>query len=56
MALMEAGSMYQIAGMNADLFDIKNRVWAGFTDTYVCRTLGIDMRTAAPLIIQFFGV
>lgn len=55
LAMMEAGSMYQQAGMVADRLGLRNRVWAGFTDTYVSKTLGVDMRTAAPLIVQFFG-
>lgn len=55
MALMEAGSMYQNAGQVADRLGLKNRVWAGFTDYYVAKTMNIDPRTAAPVIIQFFG-
>lgn len=55
MALMEAGSMYQNAGLIADQIGLRNRVWAGFTDSYVAKTMNIDSRTAAPVIIQFFG-
>lgn len=55
MALMEAGSMYQSAGMVADRLGFRNRVWAAFTDSYVSKTLNVDTRTAAPLIVQFFG-
>lgn len=55
MALMEAGSMYQSAGNISDRLELRNRVWAGFTDTYVSKLLNVDIRTAAPLIVQFFG-
>lgn len=55
MALMEAGSMYQNAGLIADEIGLRNRVWAGFTDSFVAKTMNIDQRTAAPLIVQFFG-
>ncbi|ECE0917711.1 SagB/ThcOx family dehydrogenase [Salmonella enterica] len=55
MALMEAGSMYQSAGLVADQIGLRNRVWAGFTDSYVAKTMNLDLRTVAPLIIQFFG-
>ncbi|MFV6523119.1 SagB/ThcOx family dehydrogenase, partial [Klebsiella pneumoniae] len=55
MALMEAGSMYQNAGLVADQIGLRNRVWAGFTDSYVAKTMNVDQRTAAPLIVQFFG-
>ncbi|EJQ5249009.1 SagB/ThcOx family dehydrogenase [Salmonella enterica] len=55
MALMEAGSMYQNAGLVADQIGLKNRVWAGFTDSYVAKTMNLDQRTVAPLIVQFFG-
>ncbi|HFD3107622.1 TPA: SagB/ThcOx family dehydrogenase, partial [Klebsiella quasipneumoniae subsp. similipneumoniae] len=55
MALMEAGSMYQNAGLVADQIGLRNRGWAGFTDSYVAKTMNVDQRTAAPLIVQFFG-
>jgi hypothetical protein len=47
MALMEAGSMYQNAGLVADQIGLRNRVWAGFTDSYVAKTMNVDQRTAA---------
>lgn len=55
MALMEAGSMYQNAGLIGDKIGLKNRVWAGFTDSYVAKTMNLDQRTATPVIVQFFG-
>lgn len=55
MALMEAGSMYQNAGLVADQIGLRNRVWAGFTASYVAKTMNVDQRTAAQLIIHFFG-
>ncbi|KMV66839.1 hypothetical protein AI28_25700 [bacteria symbiont BFo1 of Frankliniella occidentalis] len=55
MAMMEAGSMYQVAGMVADRLGLENRVWSAFTDTYVSKVLNVDIRTATPLIVQFFG-
>lgn len=56
MATMEAGSMYQMACFTADSIGLRNRVWAGFTDTFVCKSLGMDMRSTAPLSVQFFGL
>ena len=55
MALMETGSMYQNAVLVADQIGLKNRVWAGYTDSYVAKTMNLDQRTVAPLIVQFFG-
>ena len=37
MALMETGSMYQNAVLVADQIGLKNRVWAGYTDSYVAK-------------------
>lgn len=47
--------MYQVAGMVADRLGLENRVWSAFTDTYVIKVLNVDIRTATPLIVQFFG-
>lgn len=55
LALMEAGSMYQIADLYAQKLGLRNRVWAGFTDFQVAKTIGADMRHLAPLVVQFFG-
>ncbi|WP_460385258.1 SagB/ThcOx family dehydrogenase [Pseudomonas amygdali] len=55
LALMEAGSMYQTADLNAQALGLRSRVWAGFTDFQVAKTIGIDMRHMAPLVVQFFG-
>ncbi|MFD1802393.1 SagB/ThcOx family dehydrogenase [Mixta tenebrionis] len=55
MALMEAGAMYQSACMVSDRLGLENRVWSAFTDSYVSKMLNVDIRTATPLIIQFFG-
>lgn len=55
LALMEAGSMYQTADLNAKILGLRSRPWAGFTDFQVAKTIGIDMRSKAPLVVQFFG-
>ncbi len=55
LALMEAGSMYQMADLCGKSFMLRNRVWAGFSDYHVAKILSIDPRHMAPLAIQFFG-
>ncbi len=55
LALMEAGSMYQNADLNAKKLGLRSRAWAGFTDFQVAKTIGLDIRHLAPLVIQFFG-
>lgn len=55
LALMEAGSMYQTADLYAKALGLRSRLWAGFTDFQVAKTIGIDMRHMAPLVVQFFG-
>ena len=55
LALMEAGSMYQMADLNAKSLGLVNRTWAGFTDYQVGNLIGLDPRNIAPLVVQFFG-
>lgn len=54
LALLEAGSMYQMADLIGKNLSLTNRVWAGFSDYLVARKLNFDFRCIAPLIIQFF--
>lgn len=55
LALLEAGSMYQMADICAKNLGLRNRMWAGFTDYQVAKTIGINCKHIAPLAIQFFG-
>jgi len=55
LALVEAGSMYQVAIQNADLIGISNRVWGGFDDDGLSIAFGIDPRVAWPVMCQIFG-
>jgi len=55
LALVEVGSMYQVATQNADLIGISNRVWGGFDDDGLSIALGLDPRVAWPVMCQIFG-
>jgi SagB-type dehydrogenase family enzyme len=55
LALMEAGSMYQMADLNGKVLGLNNRVWAGFSDHHVGKCLGVNPCMIAPLAVQFFG-
>lgn len=55
LALLEAGSMYQMADICAKNLGLRSRMWAGFTDYQVAKIMGVNFKHIAPLAIQFFG-
>lgn len=55
LALLEAGSMYQMADICARNLGFRSRMWAGFTDYQVAKIMGVNCKHIAPLAIQFFG-
>lgn len=54
LALLEAGSMYQMADICGKNLGFSSRMWAGFTDYQVAKTMGVNCKHIAPLAIQFF--
>jgi SagB-type dehydrogenase family enzyme len=55
LALVEAGSMYQLASLSADTAGLGNRVWGGFDDDGLSLSLGLDPRVCWPVMCQLFG-
>jgi SagB-type dehydrogenase family enzyme len=55
LAMMEIGSMYQMCALHAKKLGLENRVWAGFHDHLVSKTLGIAPTHLLPCVVQFFG-
>lgn len=56
LALLEAGSMYQLTTAAAQKNNILTRILSGFSDYKFTRMCGIDSRLMLPIIIQAFGV
>lgn len=55
LAHLEAGSMYQMADLQSKKLNLRNRVWAGFSDYQIAKTLELNPKYVMPLIVQFFG-
>jgi hypothetical protein len=55
MANMEAGALYMLMDLSAKRVGIRNRVWSGYCDTMVSRSLGLSPALFHPLCVQFFG-
>ena len=55
LAMVEAGSMYQLASQIAQSVSLQNRVWGGLDDEGLSIALGIDPRAVWPLVCQIFG-
>lgn len=54
-ALMEAGSMYQQAGITARQMGMHNTAWSTFSDHELLHDLGLDHGSYAALTMQLFG-
>jgi len=55
LALLEAGSMYQLATHVSQNYGLSSRVWGGFDDDGLSTALGVDPRVAWPIVCQIFG-
>jgi SagB-type dehydrogenase family enzyme len=56
LSLLEAGSMYQQAGLCAQSLGPRERVWSYFEDQRLCKVIGLNPVCYFPLIAQLFGV
>ncbi|MBY0264341.1 MAG: SagB/ThcOx family dehydrogenase [Holosporales bacterium] len=56
LSLLEAGSMYQQAGLCAQSLGLRERVWSYFEDQRLCKVIGLNPVCYFPLIAQLFGV
>lgn len=55
LALMEAGSIYMLIELQAKRFNLRCRLWSGFTDTMLCKAIGLNPAIFTPLCVHFIG-
>jgi SagB-type dehydrogenase family enzyme len=55
MALMEVGSMYMLVDLQCKSLNLKSRQWSGFTDSMICKSLGLNPSLFFPACVQFIG-
>lgn len=55
MAHLETGSLYMLLDLHGKSLGLRNRVWSGYCDTMVSKSLGLNPTLFSPLCVQFFG-
>jgi SagB-type dehydrogenase family enzyme len=55
MAQMEVGSLYMLIDLAAKDVELKNRIWSGYCDNMISKTLGLNPTLFHPLCVQFIG-
>lgn len=55
LALMEAGSVYMLIELQAKKLQLRSRLWSAYTDTMVCKAIGLNPAIFLPLCVHFFG-
>lgn len=55
LALMEAGSIYMLVELQAKILNLRCRLWSGFTDTMLTKSMGLNPAIFSPLCVHFIG-
>jgi len=55
LAHLETGSMYMLMDLHGKALKLQSRVWSGYCDNMVCKSLGLNPTLFYPLCVQFFG-
>lgn len=55
LALMEAGSMYMLIDLRCKELHLQNRMWSGFSDYQITKTLKLNPALFLPLCVQLIG-
>lgn len=55
MALMEVGSVYMAVELQAKSLGVACRLWSAYTDTMLCKALGINPTLFFPMCVHFIG-
>ncbi|MFS2198868.1 SagB/ThcOx family dehydrogenase [Pseudomonas sp. Pseusp3] len=55
LALMETGSMYMLIDLQCKTLKLKTRQWSGYTDTMVCKAMGVNPTLFYPSCVQLIG-
>lgn len=55
MALMEVGSIYMLVELQAKSLGLACRLWSAYTDSMVCKVLGLNPALFFPMCVHFIG-
>lgn len=55
MALMEIGSIYMLVELQAKALGLACRLWSAYTDSMICKVLGINPALFFPMCVHFIG-
>jgi SagB-type dehydrogenase family enzyme len=55
MALMEAGSIYTLIDLQCKKLELKSRLWSAYTDTMVCKAIGLNPGLFLPMCVHLIG-
>lgn len=55
MALMEVGSIYMLVELQAKKLGLACRLWSAYTDSMLCKVLGINPALFFPMCVHFIG-
>lgn len=55
LAQLEAGSMYMLTDLACTHLKLSNRLWAGYCDDMLCKSMGLNPLLFLPLCVQFIG-
>lgn len=55
LALLEAGSMYMLIDLKCKALNLQSRLWSGFTDHMVCKSMGLNPSIFYPICVNFLG-
>lgn len=55
LALMEADSIYMLIDLQAKNLNLQSRLWSAYTDSMLCKSLGLNPALFLPLSVQFVG-
>ncbi|MDD2102399.1 SagB/ThcOx family dehydrogenase [Pseudomonas putida] len=55
LALMEVGSIYMLIELQAKNLGLRCRLWSAYTDTMVCKAIGLNPTIFFPMCVHFIG-
>lgn len=55
MALMEIGSIYMLVELQAKSLGLSCRLWSAYTDSMLCKVLGVNPTLFLPMCVHFIG-
>ncbi|MGE8188304.1 SagB/ThcOx family dehydrogenase [Pseudomonas sp. NPDC086278] len=55
LALMEVGSIYMLIELQAKKLKLRSRLWSAYSDTMLCKAIGLNPTLFLPLCVHFLG-